>query len=174
MTPASPDLGTLTLDGGFVSLEFCRRLPHPPEMVWKAVTDRAERSIWYLATGRLEPWVGGEVEMVAGPLQLRITGRVLQWDPPRLLEHEWKVLARPEQPQGEDSVIRWELIPDGEGTVLHLTHRHLVPRTAEGILPGTHVFLDRVAAHLGGAPLRDLRSQYREAGALYRPAGPSR
>jgi len=174
VTSTSPELGTVTVQGEFASLEFRRWLPHPPDAVWRALTDPAERSVWYLATGRLEPRVGGQVEMVAGPFQLHITGRVLQWDPPRLLEHEWKVPPSPDLPQGEEAVIRWELTPDGDGTRLHLTHRHVARRTAVGVTPGTHVFLDRLAAHLAGAPLGDLRARYREAAALYAPGASTR
>jgi hypothetical protein len=41
-----------------------------------------------------------------------MTGRILVWDPPHVLEHEWK------QPIVEDGVVRYELTTDGDGTLL--------------------------------------------------------
>ena len=46
-----------------------------------------------------------------------MTGRILVWDPPHVLEHEWK------QPIVEDGVVRYELTADGDGTLLRFTHR---------------------------------------------------
>ena len=41
----------------------------------------------------------------------------------------------PERPSCEDAVIRWELIPDGEETMLKLEHRKVNYQTAPGIAP---------------------------------------
>ena len=74
-------------------------------------------------------------------------GRILVWDPPHVLEHEWK------QPIVEDGVVRYELTADGDGTLLRFTHRGLGVRNASGFLGGTHAFLDRLEAYLTGDEL---------------------
>ena len=56
-----------------------------------------------------------------------MTGRILVWDPPNVLEHEWK------QPIVEDGVVRYELTADGDGTLLRFTHRGLGVRNAQRI-----------------------------------------
>ena len=56
----------------------------------------------------------------------------------------------------EASVVRYELHPDGDGTLLRFTHRGLGVRNAAGFRPGTHAFLDRLEAHLAGDALARL------------------
>jgi hypothetical protein len=58
------------------------------------------------------------------------------------LEHEWR------QRIVEDGVVRYELSEDGDGTVLVFVHSGLSVRSAEGFIPGTHAFLDRLTAYL--------------------------
>jgi uncharacterized protein YndB with AHSA1/START domain len=145
--------GRLTVDGDRATLSFERRLPFPIETVWSALTDPAERAQWFGPT-TIDGRVGGEIDMIATgpplpPERKRMTGRILVWDPPNVLEHEWK------QPIVEDGVVRYELHADGEATVLRFTHRGLGVRNAGGFLGGTHAFLDRLEAHLAGAELPD-------------------
>jgi hypothetical protein len=78
-----------------------------------------------------------------------MTGRILVWDPPHVLEHEWK------QPIVEDGVVRYELSVDGDGTLLRFTHRGLGVRNASGFFGGTHAYLDRLEAYLSGDELPD-------------------
>ena len=125
------------VDPGLARLHFQRRLAHPPERVWQAITDPSELREWFMAaTAKIEGGVGGSVETVAGPGQIRAVGRILVWDPPRIYEHEWITEARAEIPNGEDSVVRWELRPIGQGTLLTLEHRRLTWGTAVGFGPG--------------------------------------
>ncbi len=66
------------------------------------------------------------------PQQKKMTGRIRVWDPPRVFEHEWNqaVLSAP-----EPGVVRYELIPDGEGTLLRFSHRGLDDLRRSGISP---------------------------------------
>ena len=76
-----------------------------------------------------------------------MSGRVLAWDPPRVLEHEWI------QPGLDISVVRYELEADAGGTILRLTHRRSVAPGATGGRAGWHAYLDRLAAHLDRLPV---------------------
>lgn len=145
--------GRLLVDGDRASLNFERRLPFPIDAVWSAITDPAEREQWYGET-IIEPREGGLIDMVATgpplpPERKRMTGRILVWDPPNVLEHEWK------QPIVEDGVVRYELTADGDGTLLRFTHRGLGVRNASGFRGGTHAYLDRLEAYLAGDELPD-------------------
>ena len=114
-------------------LNFERRLPFPVEVVWSAITDPREREQWFGET-TIDAREGGTIDMVATgpplpPERKRMTGRILVWDPPHVLEHEWK------QPIVEDGVVRYELTADGDGTLLRFTsprprcpQRERVPR----------------------------------------------
>lgn len=143
--------GTLTTSGGLAVIAFERRLAHPVDAVWAALTEPDQLAAW-LGRGSVEPRAGGTVAIHTGPagrsaLQPTISGRVLTWDPPRVLEHEWL------QPGLEVSVVRYELEADAGGTILRLTHRRSVTPGGVGGRAGWHAYLDRLAAHLDGLPV---------------------
>lgn len=94
----------------------------------------------------------------------RMTGRILAWDPPYVLEHEWQ------QSIIEDSVVRYELARDDAGTVLRFTHRGLGVRNARGFTPGTHAYLDRLESYLAGTPRPSWNDRYDEVSAHYSEA----
>ncbi len=129
---ASSHVGQVSLDGPQATLTFHRRLPHPPEAVWAALTDPEQLSVWYMQQVSIDRRLGGSIDFASGAGKLHATGRILAWDPPLLLEYEWKVKPRPEMPSGEDSVVRWELGREDRETVLTLTHRKITRGKAVG------------------------------------------
>lgn len=152
--------GRLTIEGDRAVLTFERRLPFPIDAVWAAITDPAHRDKWMGKT-TIDAREGGAIEMApdgppAPPEQKLMTGRIRVWDPPHVFEHEWR------QRIIEDSVVRYELSADGDGTLLKFTHRGLGVRNAEGFLPGTHAYLDRLEAYLAGDRLPNWAERYRE------------
>jgi uncharacterized protein YndB with AHSA1/START domain len=150
------------------TLVFERVLHHTPEQVWEALSTPEGLKEWLLCVeARIDGRVGGTIEMVSGPARYRSTGKILAWDPPRLLEYEWKVAPVPEMPHGENAVFRYELTPLSDSTRLLVTYRRITKRTAPGFLPGTHAFLDRLEAQLDGAPLPDWMIRFTEARTQY-------
>ncbi len=152
--------GKIVRKEGRATLVFRRELAHPAEMVWNALTDPEQLSKWYMTTARIDGRVGGTIDFISGPSRLHITGEILEWDPPRVFEHEWTVDPVEEIPLGEKAVIRWTLEPSDNGTMLRLEHRNLSIRTAEGFAPGTHSFLDRLQAQLSGDRLPGWQQRY--------------
>jgi uncharacterized protein YndB with AHSA1/START domain len=157
--------GELTLEGERATMTFRRHLPHPIETVWAALTDHLERKAWFGQTV-IDGRTGGNIEMVpdeppAAPDAKRLTGRILVWDPPYVLEHEWH------QRIVEDSVVRYQLSPDGDGTLLTFTHTGLSVTNARGFIPGTHAFFDRLDAHLAGLELPVWSDRYAEVAPAY-------
>lgn len=57
-----------------------------------------------------------------------MTGRILVWEPPRVLEHEYR------QAISGESVVRYELAADGDATVLTFTHCGLRAGDAGGFV----------------------------------------
>jgi|SRR5215831_3074967 len=163
--------GTLAEDGQYVTLTFRRVYRHPPEHVWEAIATPEGLRAWLMCTHAfIEGRVGGRIEMVSGPPGYRSNGKILAWEPPRVLEYEWNVAPVPEMPRGERAIFRYELTPDGHSTRLLVTYRRLTKATAGGFLPGLHAFLDRLEAQLDGRDLPDwvqrfgeLRAQYPES-----------
>lgn len=162
------------MEGEKATLVFRRRLPHPPESVWKAITDPSDLAVWYMTKAVIDGREGGSIDFLSGPSRLHVTGRILIWDPPKVFEHEWRVAPRPELKTGEDAVIRWELSRDGDGTILHLEHRKLNRDTALGFAPGTHAFVDRLQAHLDRKPLPSWQERYQQVASNYPPSWVSR
>lgn len=164
-SPASLDLGTLLIEDGTTTLRFERRLPHPIEAVWSAITDPTARAHWFGPT-RIEGHAGGLIETVPDDPPVpeamkRMQGRILVWDPPRVLEHEWV------QQIVEAGVVRYELRSEGETTLLTFTHRGLGMANARGFIPGTHAYLDRLAAVLGKTPVPDWSDRFAELRPAY-------
>lgn len=166
--------GAVVTEGDKATLVFRRHLDHPPEAVWSALTDPSQLSSWYMTKAVIDGREGGSVDFISGPSGLHVTGRILTWKPPSVFEHEWKVEPRTELPSGEDAIIRWELHPDGKGTILHLEHRKINRQTALGFAPGTHAFIDRLEAKLNDQPLPNWQERYQQVSSQYPPSWTSK
>jgi uncharacterized protein YndB with AHSA1/START domain len=159
------ETGTLSIEDDVATLTYRRRLPHPVAEVWAALTDPDRRKAWFGET-TIEPWEGGMIEMMpdeppTAPDAKRVTGRILVWEPPRVFEHEWR------QRIVEESIVRYELSSDGDGTLLVFTHRGLSQKNALGFAPGEHAFLDRLEALLANRELPGWSDRYAELAPSY-------
>jgi uncharacterized protein YndB with AHSA1/START domain len=122
------------------ALRFERRLEQPPERVWSALTTEDELFDWHPTPFELEPAVGGRISFRRTPEGLEMPdGRVLEYDPPRLLAHTW----------GEDE-LRWELAAHEHGCVLRLTHIFDDRLKAARDAAGWDLCLDALAGSLAG------------------------
>jgi len=93
------------------------RFPHPPERVWRALTDRAELSAW-LMPNDFTPEEGARFHLDARPSHPLFECEVLELDPPRRLRSRWLV-------DGEPTNVTFELRADAGGTVLRVEHEGL-------------------------------------------------
>ena len=132
--------GTLTKQGDHVELRFERRLAHPPEKVWRALTDGQELAHWFPARIEGARQNGAELRFFFAEGEPG-TGKISVFDPPRVLEYTWG---------GE--LLRWELRPEGTGCLLVFTtipgDRANVARDATG----WHFCLDNLEAAVDGNP----------------------
>jgi uncharacterized protein YndB with AHSA1/START domain len=154
--------GTVTIEGGYATLRYERRLAHPREAVWKAITDPKELAAWFNTKAVIDGRNGGTIDFVSGPAGFHTTGRILVWDPPRVFEHEWHTAPHPQLPNGEpEAVIHWKLARYGDSnTLLTVTFSRLTKSTALEFAPGIHAFLDRLAAQLDHRVLPDWTERY--------------
>jgi uncharacterized protein YndB with AHSA1/START domain len=140
-------------------LRFTRRLAHPPEKVWRAVTEPEHLAAWFPDTMIVERWeVGAPVRFEPAPgMPEPFDGEVLAFDPPRMLELRW----------GAD-VIRFEIRPDGDGTEFTLldTLEEVGKAARDGA--GWHVCLDQLEHHLEGTtPAWSASDRWREVHPSY-------
>jgi uncharacterized protein YndB with AHSA1/START domain len=125
-------------DGEKWTLILVRELRHPPDKVWRALTDPLHLREWapFDADGSLDT-VGATVKLTwVGTARVSET-RVTRADPPRILEYQ---------------DLRWELEPLASGT--HLTLWHSIDRRfiAWGAA-GWHISFDVLDRLLSGTPI---------------------
>jgi uncharacterized protein YndB with AHSA1/START domain len=138
---------TLETVNGRPTLRFERRLPHPPEKVWRAITDPAELAHWFpqnlegtFAPGaKLRFVFRGEPPVLDGEVIEDFTGEVLEIDPPRVLAYTW----------GGD-ILRWTLTPVTDGCLLTFTDTLSDLGKAARDGAGWHVCLEGLEARLAG------------------------
>ena len=137
--------GTLHHHGTRHRLRFERRLAHPPEKVWRALTENAELAHWFPTRidGPREP--GAKLRFVFPGERTEewaaMDGELMVYDPPRTLEYSW----------GGD-ILRWELQPGGEHTLLVFTHTFEDETKAARDASGWDVCLDSLESALAAAP----------------------
>lgn len=155
--------GTLVEDGEHATLSFRRVYRHALDHVWNAIATPEGLREWLLCSRALiEPRAGGRIELVSGPSGYHSVGKILVWEPPRVLEYEWNVAPVPEMPKGEHAIFRYELCAEGDATRLLVTYRRITRQTAGGFLPGLHAFLDRLEAQLDGRTPPDWLQRFAE------------
>jgi uncharacterized protein YndB with AHSA1/START domain len=147
------DMGRLARRGDRWELTFDRRLPHPPEKVFAALTEPEHLAAWFPSAITGERAVGAKLrfEFRDGADGPPIEGEMLAWDPPRLVEFSW----------GDDT-LRFELAPDGDGTRLTFVDTFAEGGKAARDAAGWHTCLDLLAAEVAGAPLFDSTERWRE------------
>src|SRR5256885_1029975 len=117
MTSTERDGKLIETEDG-IGVRFERRLAHPPERVWQAVTQPEELAAWFPDTIEGEFAAGAEVRFPKfAEMGLPAVGTVTEYDPPRLLAFTWGT-----------SALRFELEPDGDGCRLVFTD--MLPREA--------------------------------------------
>lgn len=134
-----PTLATALDTGGTTpAVRLERRLPDPPAVVWRALTERDQLSQWFpcdviVEGGRWEVGTAISFPFPAQVIDMTLHGTVLAVDEPKLLSYSW----------GEE-VLRFELYPDGDGTRLVLTDQ-LQASAAARNAAGWEDCLDRLA-----------------------------
>lgn len=139
-----PPSAEVRKDGDNWTLVLVRELRHPPQQVWKALTDPASLREWapFDADADLGT-AGATVKLTTvGAPALRVTEtKVARAEPPKLLEYDWGGFN-----------VRWQLEPLGGGTRLTLWTNIGRQYIAMGAA-GWHLCLDVLDHLLSGTPL---------------------
>jgi uncharacterized protein YndB with AHSA1/START domain len=162
-------LGTVEKKDGKHVLRFERRLKHPIERVWAAITEPEQLAGW-IGDAELDLTKGGKVTLrfkhrvskaddenydVIRPEEFEqaedeydgFEAVVTAVDPPRLLEYEAERFG----------LLRWELQADRAGCLLTFSQVLALPDDAMAaqVLAGWHSFLDLLEDALAGDPMTD-------------------
>ncbi|MGW2222754.1 SRPBCC family protein [Nonomuraea sp. NPDC001684] len=146
--PSQPaQVGSEVTEGRW-TLVFVRDLRHPPEKVWRALTEPGQLAAWapYTADRDLSEAGGATLTMIDDDKPQDLVAEVVRVQPRTLLEYTF----------GTD-LLRWELAATGGGTRLTLRHtvldRDLLPKVAAG----WHLCLDVADRLLDGRPIPPIR-----------------
>lgn len=131
-----------TIEGRSV-LRVERRFPHPPEKVWRALTESDHLSAWFPSDVEMEHKVGGAVRFVfregeAPPSE----GVVEAFDPPRMLAYTWF-----------DDLLRYELHASGDACLMVFTHTFDDRAGAASFASGWQLCFDGLEQALDGRPV---------------------
>jgi uncharacterized protein YndB with AHSA1/START domain len=134
------------------------RIEARPETVFEFFVDPDKMVRWKGRTARLEPTPGGTYRVEINNRAVA-SGEYVELDPPRRVVFTWGWEGGSPVPPGA-STVEVELTPDGDGTLLRLTHRDLPDEEVEQHADGWDHFLPRLAtAAPGGDPGPDPMSQ---------------
>ncbi len=130
-------------DAGW-TLVFTRDLPHSPEMVWAALTQRDQLGQWapFVPNRDLDVHGDATFTMEDGSDSEEQSADVLRAEAPSLLEYKW-----------EDDLLLWELKPTSAGTRLTLRHTHQDRDWLPKLAAGWHLCLVVADRLLEGRPI---------------------
>jgi uncharacterized protein YndB with AHSA1/START domain len=118
------------------ALRFERRLDHPVERVWRAITEPGELARWFVTSVDWKP-EAGEVFEAHGQ-----TGTITELEPPRVIAYVWG-----------NQTLRFDLEPAGNGCVLVFTHVFDDRALGAQHAAGWETYLNRLDSHLAGSHL---------------------
>jgi uncharacterized protein YndB with AHSA1/START domain len=130
---------------GRPTLVFVRKVRHPPEKVWVALTVPDELCKWapFVSSRDLSSLGDFTVTMTDDEADRQdLPGVVRRAEFPYLLEYTWG-----------DDVLRWELEPDSTGTLLTLRHTVQGPDWLPKVAAGWHLCVLVAERLLDGKPI---------------------
>jgi uncharacterized protein YndB with AHSA1/START domain len=138
---ASQEYGTLERDGDRSVLRYRRRLAHPREKVWRALSEDEHLAEWFPTTVEGDRATGAPLrfsfrESEGEPFE----GEMRVFDPPSVMEMRWA-----------DDVLRFELTPEGDDECL-LVLTVIFPEHGKAARDGAgwHVCLEQLAHAVDG------------------------
>ena len=123
-----------------------------PETVFRLLTDPTQYVRWKGKLAELEPRPGGKFRVAFASTKDIAAGKYVEVVPGRRVVFTWGWEGDPQLPPGS-STVTVELVPDGNATIVRLTHSGLPEGTDAAQLEGWKHFLPRLAAAAtGGDP----------------------
>jgi len=111
-----------------------RTMPHPPEKIWRALTQSAMIAR-FLMDNDFEPVVGHKFNFRAQPIPHMWNGvadcEVLVVEPPRRLAYSWNASGE-EAAEGLKSTVTWTLTKVDGGTQVRMEHSGFRPQDEPG------------------------------------------
>jgi uncharacterized protein YndB with AHSA1/START domain len=155
--------GEVTVKDGRMQVVFRRRYAKPIAKVWAALTTPERLRDW-MGAANVDLRVGGTLQLTHANGKLKEL-TITRLEAPHFLCWSWTI-------DGLDTSVLFELVPDGDGCRLTLTHSGLDPRgQGTGVRAGWHAVLEGLADSLDGRSTSWALKEKRETAvaALYPP-----
>jgi uncharacterized protein YndB with AHSA1/START domain len=136
----------VTAESDVIRLE--RRIDAPPHAVFRYLTESDLWSRWQGDSAELDPVPGGRFVIRMSPGQV-VEGTFIAIEPDARVVVSWGWQGHPRMPAGT-TTVEFELVADGPGTILRLTHRGLPSEDLAIHRQGWDVFLPRLAIAASG------------------------
>ena len=95
------------------------------EKVWTALTDPAfSRQYFFGFAVDLEPKAGGRFRLLYPDGRVHVSGKVLDWSPPRRFACTWTVEGMPGFGELPECIVAYDIEPAGEAVRLTMTESH--------------------------------------------------
>jgi uncharacterized protein YndB with AHSA1/START domain len=127
-----------------------QRIAAPPSVVYGYLTESAKWQQWQGAAADHDPVAGGTFSMLMGN-GMNARGQFVELVPGRRVVFTWGWVGHAGLPPGS-STVEIELRPDGDGTLLVLTHRSLPDDEVSPQRTGWNHYLPRLASAASGTP----------------------
>jgi uncharacterized protein YndB with AHSA1/START domain len=124
------------------------RIDADPETVFPFLTQPDKIVRWKGVEACVEATPGGEYRVHVTARNVAV-GEYVEIEPPRRVVFTWGWEGDDRLPPGS-STVEIELVPDGDGTIVRLTHSGLPEGAESGQLEGWEHFLPRLAAVAAG------------------------
>jgi uncharacterized protein YndB with AHSA1/START domain len=132
-----------------ISVEREIAIAASPETVWELLVDPDQAIRWMGQVADFDLRPGGSYRVAVIPGHTA-SGEFVEVDPPRRLVHTWGWEGESGVPPGS-STVEYELVPNGDGTLLRFTHRDLPSaEAAESHAHGWDHYLQRLETIAAG------------------------
>jgi uncharacterized protein YndB with AHSA1/START domain len=121
-----------------------RRISAPPASVYAYLTEADKWTRWQGIEATFDPRRGG-IFSLAMPNGSNARGEFVELVPDARVVFTWGWLDHPSVPPGS-SIVEIDLVPDGSGTLLTLTHRGLADDEVATHTEGWNHYLPRLGA----------------------------
>lgn len=143
-TPATPYGSVTRAADGTYSVHYERRLNHPIDRVWQALTDYDQLKKWFgLIRFPETPGTGFILDYPHGNVTFEAVLKTRK--PMELLEYDWF-----DEDDGKSSVVRWQLREEGPGQTLITIEQTGIRKELRSWGPGWHLHLDMLTEVLDG------------------------
>ena len=100
MSKTDADLGTLSEHEGEWQVTFVRRLHHPIEKVWRALTETEHMKAWFPDEMVGERRSGAPLKFISEQMNETYEGEMLVFEPQSVMELRGMMLSVPDEPPG--------------------------------------------------------------------------